>query len=123
MAVCWIKAGWCGHEAVIDANKKDSDTMVFSLETSCPYTAEMHKSFKELDIQKELGSRINETLTYRMASKFIPCVGCPIPSSILKAVEVLSGSYHEEDTMVKFLHFNGQANGSDSRLRSAGTGG
>ncbi len=122
MAVCWIKAGWCGHEAVIDANKKDSDTMVFSLETSCPYTTEMHKSFKELNIQSELGSRINETVTYQMASKFIPCVGCPIPSYILKAVEVLSGSYHEEDTMVKFLNFNGQPHDSDSRLKPTGAG-
>jgi len=108
MAVCWIKAGWCGHEAVIDTNKNDPDTMSFSLETSCPYTTEMHKSFKELNITKELASRISETRTYQMASKFIPCVGCPIPSAILKAVEVHSGSYHEEDTVMKFLHFNAE---------------
>jgi hypothetical protein len=108
MAICWIKAGWCGHEAVIDSDKKDSDTMAFSLETSCPYITDMHKSFKELTISEELGSQLGETKTYKMASKFIPCVGCPIPSSILKSVEVLSGSYHEEDTVVKFLHFNGQ---------------
>ncbi len=108
MAVCWVKAGWCGHEAVIDASKKDSNTIVFSLETSCPYTTEMHKHFKEINIVGELTSRITETQTYKMASQFIPCVGCPIPSTILKTVEVLSGSYHEEDTVIKFLHFNGQ---------------
>ena len=107
MAVCWLKAGWCGHEVVIDANKKDSDTMVFNLETSCPYTTEMHKQFKELNIAEELTNRLTETQTYKMASQFIPCVGCPVPSAILKMVEVLSGSYREEDTLIKFLHFNG----------------
>ena len=108
MAVCWVKAGWCGHEAVIDADKKDPNTMVISLDTSCPYIKEMHHHFKELNITQELTSRINETQTYKMASQYIPCVGCPVPSAILKAVEVLSGSYHQEDTVMKFLHFTGQ---------------
>ncbi len=118
MAVCWVKAGWCGHEAVIDANKKDSNTVVFSLETSCPYTTEMHKHFKEINIAEELTSRITETQTYKMASQFIPCVGCPIPSTILKTVEVLSGSYHEEDTVIKFLHFNGQPPEAVSKIKT-----
>jgi hypothetical protein len=108
MAVCWIKAGWCGHEVVIDTDKKDANTMVFSLDTSCPYLKEMHDQFKEINIQEELASRMTETRTYKMAAQFIPCVGCPVPSAMLKSVEVLSGSYHEEDTLVKFLHFNGQ---------------
>ncbi len=108
MSVCWVKAGWCGHEVVIDADRKDSTTMIFNLETSCPYTKEMNKHFKEINIAEELSSRISETQTYKMASQFIPCVGCPVPSAILKSVEVLSGSYHEEGTVVKFLHFNAQ---------------
>lgn len=112
MSVCWIKPGWCEHELIIDANQKDSDTMDFSLETTCPYINEMHKHFKEVNIQKEMSSRMVDTRTYQVASEYLPCVGCPAPSAILKSVEVLSGTCPEADTKMKFLHF-------DSRMPQA----
>lgn len=105
MSLCWIKAGWCGHESSIDTGKRDMATMVFTIESTCPHVRRMHRRFKEINIGEELTRRLLDTKTYTMASKYIPCIGCPVPSAVLKCVEALSGSYREEDAMIKFLHF------------------
>lgn len=118
MSVCWVKAGWCGHEVVIDADKKDAKTVALSLETSCPYIQEMHHHFKEINILEELSCRMGETRTYKMASQHLPCPGCPTPSAILKTVEVLSGSCNEQDAVIKFLHFGGRPSSQDGVTKS-----
>lgn len=79
--------------------------MVFTIESTCPHVIRMHKGFNEINIGDELTREISETKTYKTASRYIPCIGCPVPSAILKCVETLSGSYQEADAMIKFLHF------------------
>ena len=105
MSLCWIKAGWCGHETSIDTGKRNMATMVFTIESTCPHVRRMHSRFKEINIGEELTRKIAETKTFKVASKYIPCIGCPVPSAILKCVEAVSGSYQEADSMIKFLHF------------------
>lgn len=105
MPVCWVKAGCCDHEVTIDAGKKDEGTVAFSLETTCPIIQKMHEQFRELDLQGELSRPMRDTTTYKMATHYLLCNGCPVPSAILKTAEVISGTHRPNGSVIKFLHF------------------
>ena len=106
MALCWVKPGWCNYETSLDSAVKDHETMILSIETPCPHIQEFANAVREIRFREEVEKRLMDTQVYDAASRWIPCVGCPVPAAILKLVEVETGTHPTADTIIKFLHFH-----------------
>ncbi|NOZ77140.1 MAG: hypothetical protein GXO65_05605 [Euryarchaeota archaeon] len=87
MAKVTVSAGDCGYTAVITAEKTGKKKV--RLRIVCP--CEMVKDLAE-DLEGEYGrevfSPILDSEIYRVSSRHIKHTACPVPSAILKAVEV-----------------------------------
>lgn len=110
MALCWVKPGWCNYETALNSTSKDAETMVLSIDTACPHVRDLAKSVGEIRYREEIKKPLLLTHTYEAASRWIPCVGCPVPAAILKLAEVEAGAHPEADTIIKFLHFHDSVN-------------
>lgn len=106
MALCWIKPGWCNYETTVDATVKDAGTLILSIDSACPHIQKFSDPVKEIRFYEEVERPILKTQTYQAATRWIPCVGCPVPAAILKMAEVKAGLHPEADTIIKFLHFH-----------------
>lgn len=109
MAVCWVKPGWCNYETTLSSTPKDAETMVLSIDSPCPHIQKFADSVTEIRFRDEVQKPLLLTQTYNAATRWIPCVGCPVPAAILKLAEVEAGAHPEADTIIKFLHFHESA--------------
>lgn len=71
-----------------------------SIESDCPNIQKMAGELKSIDAFKEIFSRAVNTTAYQLASKHCPHPGCPVPSGILKAVEVAVGLALPKDAQI-----------------------
>lgn len=91
MALAEIHAGICGFVTKVVANSIDGQSVALHIETDCPNIRKLAAEFKEVDAFKEVLARALDTSIYKLASKHCPHPGCPVPSGILKVIEVEAG--------------------------------
>ncbi|NPV53768.1 MAG: hypothetical protein HPY71_09630 [Firmicutes bacterium] len=100
MATAEIHSGICGFVTRVKAETSDMQNVALAIESDCPNIQKLAGELKSLDAFKEVLSRAVNTITYQLASKFCPHPGCPVPSGILKAVEVAVGMALPKDAQI-----------------------
>lgn len=103
MAVCWVKAGSCGHETSIEARKISQTKVALDFTTTCEFVSALADELAELDIGSEVTKPLNETLTYSLAAKHMCRTSCIVPAAILKVTEVAAGIFQPESCAIEFL--------------------
>lgn len=91
MVTAEVHSGICGFVTRIKAESNDMQNVSLTIESDCPDVQKLAGELLSLDAFKEILSRAVNTTTYQLASRFCPHPGCPVPSGILKAVEVAVG--------------------------------
>lgn len=86
-----VKAGVCGKTTKITTKQNDDGmTVLVSIETDCPMVG---KNPLPTDIVswEEVGAPFNESKVYAWATENIRHTACPVPSGIVKSIEVAGG--------------------------------
>jgi hypothetical protein len=85
-----VDAGICGFTAVIKATKTSKNKVRVTILCPCEMIKNLNGDLTE-EIGREALIRIIDSEIYRLASKHIKHTACPVPSAILKAIEVELG--------------------------------
>ena len=101
MATVIVNSGACGYSVTITAKKSKDNTIVVALDTECVMVKKMLEDIAVLDRFAPLTGFQNNPV-YRSAAKHLKHVACPVPSGILKALEVEAGLNVMKDATIVF---------------------
>ena len=90
MSTVKAKPGVCGFECTITCTKNDNRKLDINLATKCPHIKKMQKDLQNIDGMEEVFGGFPKSRVYESASRNCQHLACPIPSAIVKAIEVES---------------------------------
>ncbi len=97
-----VNSGACGFTVTITAEKGKDKKIAISLNTDCEMVRKMLADIALVDHRVTLtGFRDNPV--YLSAAKHLKHAACPVPSAILKAIEVEAGLNVSRDTTIAFV--------------------
>lgn len=93
MAKAEIHAGACGFNTTVRATSNDDDPrrVDLAIESECPAIRKLADALPHVDPFHEIAFRRGMPLTYEVAHAHCSHAACPVPSGIIKAVEVAAG--------------------------------
>ncbi len=96
-----VNPGACGFIVEVTAEKgKDKKVHIF-LETGCEMVRKMLDDIGAIEVMALFSGLLNNPV-YRSAAKNLKHVSCPVPSGILKAVEVEAGMAVPKEVSIIF---------------------
>lgn len=96
-----VNAGVCGFKTTVTATVKDRGKAEIFLETECPSLKPMAEELKEVDVFKECFARIGESPVFKLAQKYCKHASCPVPTAILKEIEVAARLALPRDVLIE----------------------
>ena len=100
-----VYAGVCGHSAVIDVTKVDDTHVQVVITSACDEITAMNPDLARVQWKgkgHEVFKRMTESAVYQSAARHIRHTACPIPTAILKAIEVEVGIALPKDVTITF---------------------
>ncbi|MBF7097892.1 DUF6951 family protein [Alkalibacter mobilis] len=91
MSTVFVKPGVCGLDTTITVEKVGRSGVKVSMDTKCPYVKKMEADLQEIDGFSECFSKFADSKVYQSANNNCKHLACPVPSGIIKAIEVESG--------------------------------
>ena len=82
-----IDSGICGFKAVVEA-KGDMSRVELRIKSSCDAVMKMAEHLAEVEPFREISFRGEGPLTLKLAPQYLLHTACPVPSGIIKAIEV-----------------------------------
>lgn len=101
MAKVTVNAGICGFVAVINATQNEDEMVDLSFKTTCPNFKKLEEELKEVDPLTCCFSKIGEGEIFEAFKPLCPHIVCPIPTAVLKAIEVAGGLALPKDVTMK----------------------
>ncbi len=83
-----VDAGICGFKTIIEASLKERKIVEISMQTECPDLKPMAEELREVDAYKECFAKVGESPVFHLARKYCKHAACPVPTAVIKAVEV-----------------------------------
>jgi hypothetical protein len=96
-----LNPGICGLNTIIKVDSEDMQNAVIEIVTECPNIKPMEQELKEVDGYEECFSKLGDSKVYELAKKYCKHAACPIPSAIIKGVEVACGLALPKDVDIK----------------------
>ena len=91
MAKVILNAGVCGFKTEITAESEDSINAMLSIISECPAYAHLKDESIEMNAYECCFSKVGNNAVYELLAKTCIHAACPLPSAILKAMEVACG--------------------------------
>ncbi|MBZ4686773.1 MAG: hypothetical protein PWQ96_644 [Clostridia bacterium] len=101
MSKCEINPGICGLVTTVEAKSIEGGNVTLKIISDCPNIQKVAEELVEINPFDEIFKRAATTKTYEVVSKHSPHPSCPVPSGILKAVEVEAGLALPKDVSIK----------------------
>lgn len=97
-----VMSGICGMITEIRATSDDKSRKVqLDINTRCENIQNLAQNLKVVDPMEEISFRGKGPKTLRLAAKHCKHAACPVPSGIIKAVEVASGLALPKDASIQ----------------------
>jgi hypothetical protein len=90
LAKAQINAGICGFQATVITRTQD-DLVTVEITSDCPAIQKLSQNLTQVDPFQEISFRRNIPQTIQAAMKYCTHAACPVPSGIIKAIEVEAG--------------------------------
>lgn len=100
MASAEIESGICGFCTTVKTTS-EGRTVRVEFETSCGYVEELAEALTEVDPFREISYRGEGPVTLKLAAEHLVHPACPVPSGIIKAIEVEAGLALPKDASIK----------------------
>ena len=95
-----VNAGVCGKVSKITAKQNDDGmTVSITIESDCPMVSK--NALPDIVSWEEVGAPFNESKVYQWATENLRHTACPVPSAIIKSVEVAGGLGLKKDVSFK----------------------
>lgn len=101
MAEVEVVAGVCGFRTWIVARADDSYAVTLHIESDCAHIRKIAEQLTEVSALEELMRPIQQTTVYQLAGSCRTHAACPVPSAILKAIEVAAGMALPADVQMR----------------------
>jgi hypothetical protein len=88
MVTVKINAGVCGFITTVQADSEDLQNAQLKITSDCPNYKILEQELTEADAFKECFSKLGEGEIYKACAKYCKHAACPVPSGIIKAVEI-----------------------------------
>jgi len=96
-----IQPGACGMPVTVEMIKKDKKTFTVTITSDCEMVQKLGKELPELNLMDAF-KRVFENPVYTKGAICLKHVACPVPSGILKALEVEGGLAVPRDVSMVF---------------------
>lgn len=100
MSTVKVHAGVCKFETKIKVKKTGPTTCKITIESDCPAVKKLAQELSECNIG-ELKKSFVDSSIYNICAKYLRHVTCPVPTAILKAVEVAFGLALPKDVYIE----------------------
>lgn len=100
MASAEIESGICGFCTTVKTATEGRKVRV-EFETECGYVEKLAEALTEVDPYKEISYRGEGPVTLKLAAEHLVHPACPVPSGIIKAIEVEAGLALPKDASIK----------------------
>jgi len=100
MASAEIESGICGFCTTVRTTAEGRKVRV-EFETDCGYVEQLAEALTEVDPFKEISYRGEGPVTLRLAAEHLVHPACPVPSGIIKAIEVAAGLALPKDASIR----------------------
>lgn len=101
MAEVKVNPGICGFKTKIKVNSEDMQNAIVKIITECPNIKPLEHELTEVDGFAECFSKLGESKVYELAKKYCKHPACPVPSAIIKGIEVACGLALPKDVEIK----------------------
>ena len=99
-----VMSGICGMITEIRATSQDQTGLVnLDINTRCESIQKLAGELKVVNPLEEISFKGEGPNTLRMAAKHCKHTACPVPSGIIKAIEVASGMALPEDAKIEVV--------------------
>lgn len=102
MAKVTVNAGVCGFQTQIEVESQDSRNCTVHLTTQCPNLQKMDEELKNLDAFKECFAKVGDSQVFAVARKHCKHAACPVPTGIIKGIEVTCGLALPRNAEIRF---------------------
>jgi len=96
-----VDAGVCGYMTKIEATPNGGTEVKLDIVSDCPHVQALAEEYKTAEGMKEVLAPFGEGKLFESAKKHIKHAACPVPSGIMKAIEVASGLALPRDVTMK----------------------
>ena len=100
MAKAEIFAGICGFNTTVQTTMNDR-TCHLNIQSECKAIQRLAENLTEVDPFKEISFRRQIPQTYEAAHQYCSHAACPVPSGIIKAIEVEAGLALPKDVSIR----------------------
>lgn len=90
MAKVNVNGGACGFHTKIEVTP-DRRQVLINMETECPSLKPLCEELKEINGYVEYSGPIGDTSVFQATRKYCKHAACPVPTAIIKGVEVACG--------------------------------
>ena len=97
-----INPGACGMPVIVEVEKKEGKTFSVRITTECEMVEKLGKEIPELTMMDAF-RRLQDNPVYQKGATWLRHVACPVPSGILKALEVEAGLNLPRDVSITFV--------------------
>lgn len=91
MATARINAGVCGYQTTVKAQADGNYLVTLQIESQCKAIQRLAEHLTEVNALNEISFRGNPPETLQKGAEYCSHAACPVPSGILKAIEVAAG--------------------------------
>ena len=90
-SVVEIEAGVCGYRTTVRATRTQGYSVRVTIESDCPHVAKIATEVDEVDALQQIGLRNGLPAALETAYRHCIHAACPVPSGLIKAIEVAAG--------------------------------
>ncbi len=83
-----VNGGNCGFNTTVEVEKLDRAKVRVALQSDCDRIQAMSPDLTELEMRQTLFAKLIDSPVFQSASRHVRHVACPVPTAILKAIEV-----------------------------------
>ena len=100
MANIEVVPGICGLKTKLTVTADEDQTVQVGIESACPHIMAMQDDLKDLDGYSECFAKYSSSSVYASAEKHCRHLACPVPTAIVKGMEVACGLALPKDVTI-----------------------
>ncbi|NOX20904.1 MAG: hypothetical protein GXO99_06575 [Nitrospirae bacterium] len=96
-----VDPGICGLKSEVVVSKKDKQSFSIQIQSDCDMVEKLGEKIVELGLM-DVFKRIIDNPVYTEGSRCLRHTSCPVPSAVLKALEIEAGLALPKDVKIEF---------------------
>ncbi|PKM80189.1 MAG: hypothetical protein CVU89_15025 [Firmicutes bacterium HGW-Firmicutes-14] len=96
-----VKPGACGLNVMLTAELDEQKKLNIDFHSACEPVMSMNDEFKNINWKKGIFSKMLDSYVYKVCSEHLTHPDCPVPSAVMKTIQVLVGAAVEQEVSIK----------------------